>query len=159
MIIQSIHRKLFASYWLRISNGASNACVYTKATVQAMPLFPQTRKTISFPLREADGFLLVEAPAPSPGEHKVFWVTIRSGPATRLKIAQKTCRRRKSRDKSTVKFGCLTHNGITDKLYANILSIIGFQKCFHRKSLILVGMPCSCYDNDAPAVWHFERSA
>ena len=25
-------------------NGASNACVYTKATVQAMPLFPQTRK-------------------------------------------------------------------------------------------------------------------
>ena len=25
-------------------NGASNACVYTKAAVQAMPLFPQTRK-------------------------------------------------------------------------------------------------------------------
>ena len=42
-----------------IRNGASNACVYTKATVQAMPLFPQTQKTISFPLREADGFLLV----------------------------------------------------------------------------------------------------
>ena len=69
-------------------NGASNACVYTKATVQAMPLFPQTRKTISFPVREADGFLLVRAPAPSPGEQKLFWTTIRSGPATRLKIAR-----------------------------------------------------------------------
>ena len=27
-----------------------------------MHLFPQTRKTISFPIRNADGFLLVEAP-------------------------------------------------------------------------------------------------
>ena len=57
-------------------------------TVQAMPLFPQTRKTISFPVWEADGFLLVRAPAPSPGEQKLFWTTIRSGPATRLKIAR-----------------------------------------------------------------------
>ena len=44
MAFQSICRKMFLCYWLRISNGASNACVYTKATVQAMPLFPQTRK-------------------------------------------------------------------------------------------------------------------
>ena len=51
-------------------NGASNACVYIKATLQAMPLFPQTRKIT----RTADAdqviFLLVGAPAPSPGEQK-----------------------------------------------------------------------------------------
>lgn len=33
-----------------------------------MPLFPQTRKTISFHCLKVDGFLLVDAPAPSPGE-------------------------------------------------------------------------------------------
>jgi len=49
---------------------ASNACVYTNATVQARHVYPQTRKTISDLFREADGFLLVRAPAPSPGEQK-----------------------------------------------------------------------------------------
>ena len=51
-------------------NGASNACVYTKAAVQAMPLFPQTRKITRTAAADRVIFLLVEAPAPSSGEHK-----------------------------------------------------------------------------------------
>ena len=53
-----------------MSYGASNACVYTKATVQAMPLFPQTRKITRTAVADRVYFLLVEAPAPSPGEQK-----------------------------------------------------------------------------------------
>ena len=41
-------------------------------------------------------FLLVEAPAPTPGERKVFWVTIPSESAARLKIALESgCIRKK----------------------------------------------------------------
>ena len=65
-------------------NGASNACVYTKATAQAMPLFPQTRKITRTAVADRVVFLLVEAPAPSPGEHEVFWYAVPQTAATRF---------------------------------------------------------------------------
>ena len=43
-------------------NGASNACVYTKATVQAMPLFPQTRKPSAIPFGRLMVFCLLWLP-------------------------------------------------------------------------------------------------
>jgi hypothetical protein len=36
------------------------------------------------------GFVLVETPAPNPGEQHLFWVTIPSGSAARLKILWKS---------------------------------------------------------------------
>ena len=55
-----------------------------------MSLYPQTRKTISFPLREADGFLLVEASAPSPGEHRSVLENDPCGIGYAIKIRQKS---------------------------------------------------------------------
>lgn len=42
---------------------------------------PTNTKNHQLPFQEVDGFLLVEAPAPSPGECKTLWVTLaqRSG--------------------------------------------------------------------------------
>ena len=52
-----------------------------------MPPGTQIDKTTCFPFRKTGGFLLVEAPAPSPGEQFLFWVTQKISVATRLKIA------------------------------------------------------------------------
>ena len=51
-----------------------------------MPLGTQIAQTTCFPLRKAGGFLLVEAPAPSPGEQYLFWYAALRTAATRSKI-------------------------------------------------------------------------
>lgn len=52
-----------------------------------MPLFLQTRKIPNSHQTDSGIFLLVEAPASSPGKQKLFWVTIPPASAARLKIA------------------------------------------------------------------------
>ena len=108
-------------------------------------------------------FLLVEAPAPTPRRTRMFWVTILSGSAARLKNrlgeqfrSQKVYNKnRKSRDNTTVNFDRLTWDVPIDRMYSNIISKMGFQKFFLRKSPILAPMSRNWYTDHAPAVWHF----
>ena len=55
-------------------------------TLHAMPFGTQIAQTTCFPSGKAGGFLLVEAPAPSPGEQYLFWYAALRTMATRSKI-------------------------------------------------------------------------
>ena len=56
-------------------------------TEQAMLVYPQTRKRTELLVQLECVFLFVEAPTASPGEQKMFWVTIPFGSVARLKLA------------------------------------------------------------------------
>ena len=58
-----------------------------KVSGQAMPPGTQTYKTTCFPFRKAGGFLLVEAPAPSPVRTAIVLGNTEISVAARLQIA------------------------------------------------------------------------
>jgi len=51
-----------------------------------MHLYTQNAKTTHFRWLEMSGFVFVEAPAPSPGEHEMFWYAALRTAATWSKI-------------------------------------------------------------------------
>ena len=90
-------------------NGASNACVYTKATVQAMPLFPQTRKITRTADAERVFFCLLRLPPQALANKNVLGNdSFRIGCSIKNRFEERVCsqkvysKNRKSRDKSTV---------------------------------------------------------
>jgi len=50
-------------------------CIY-KFIPASYVFVPTNTKNHQLPVQKVDGFLLVEAPAPSPGECKTLWVTL-----------------------------------------------------------------------------------
>ena len=90
-------------------NGASNACVYTNHIGKQCLCTHKHEKTPEPLLRIGCIFLLVEAPAPNPGEQNVLGNdSFRIGYSIKNRFEERVCsqkvysKNRKSRDKSTV---------------------------------------------------------
>ena len=73
---QALKRNIYLRIYDTIVPVKSQSVYRNKlVTVQAMHLYLQNAKPLIPAAAEISGFVLVEAPAPSPGKHKVFRIT------------------------------------------------------------------------------------